>query len=94
MGQAVNRVLTRFGLEQQLWLGRLAGEWARYAGAPVAAHTRPGSFDKTAGTLCVFVDSSVWLSELKRYGQQQLLANLQRDFPQVKTVRLQADPGK
>ena len=84
--------LTRkLGLEGQVWLQQLQGDWTRVVGAAVAKHTRPGRFDGRA--LSVYVDNAVWLNELKRYGQEQMLANLRKQFPKIQAVRLEPDPG-
>jgi hypothetical protein len=47
-----------------------------------------------ADELVVYVDSTVWLSELYR-SRAQMLANLQKAFgKRIRTLRLQIDPGR
>jgi predicted nucleic acid-binding Zn ribbon protein len=84
--------MARLGLEQDRWLAELQAEWATVAGAGVASHSRPGRLER--GNLTVFVDSSVWLSELSRYGQKQMLANIRRRFGEsrVSTLSFRLDP--
>jgi len=85
-------VMKRFGLDSQHWVDTLINEWASVVGAAVGMHTRPGRID--GSQLSVFVDSSVWLNELKRYGAKQMLANLQARFgaSRIRNIRLQLDP--
>ncbi len=85
-------LVKRLGLEEDQWLITLGSEWAVLAGDAVAAHTRPGQFKD--GKLIVFVDSSVWLSELKRYGRKEMLEKLQKRFgrDKIKDLALQMDP--
>ena len=91
IGKVVAELTRKLGLEGQVWLQQLQTDWTRVVGAAVAKHTRPGRFDGRA--LSVYVDSAVWLNELKRYGQAQMLANLQREFPKIQALRLEPDPG-
>jgi predicted nucleic acid-binding Zn ribbon protein len=85
-------VLKRLGLESQQWMATLAAGWEGVVGAAVARHTRPGRYDGRA--LVIFVDNSVWLSEIKRCGTAQILANIQRlSGPgRVSAVRFELDP--
>lgn len=85
-------VMKRFGLQERQWLQELESEWAQLVGPDVARHTRPGRLDK--GWLTVFVDSSVWLNELVRYGKQALLAKLQGRFggDKIRHLALRLDP--
>ncbi|MDA0578097.1 MAG: DUF721 domain-containing protein, partial [Verrucomicrobia bacterium] len=70
----------------------LATEWPHLVGNDVARHTRPAGLERRV--LLVYVDSSVWLSELQRFGQKQILTNLQKRFGQdcVPALRLRLDP--
>jgi predicted nucleic acid-binding Zn ribbon protein len=92
IAQIVPSVLGRLGIEDQQWLTTLAATWKDVVGAPLARHTRPGRFE--GRRLIVFVDNSAWLSELKRYGQDKLLANVRRQpgAGQVQVVQLLLDP--
>ena len=85
-------IMKTLGLESQLWLDRLAEEWPELAGKAVAMHTRPGRVQK--GNLVVFVDSSVWLNELSRYGKGPMLAGVQKRFgaDKIKSVSFLLDP--
>jgi predicted nucleic acid-binding Zn ribbon protein len=70
----------------------IAQVWGEVAGAGIAAHARPGRFESSH--LTVYVDNSVWLSELARSGKTRLLANLrERLGPDVvRTLSFQIDP--
>lgn len=83
----------RLRLDEGLWARELARDWAAVVGAAVAAHTRPGRVQ--GPTLVVYVDSSAWLNELKRYGEKQMMANIRKRVgpDRVRTLRLQLDPG-
>jgi len=84
--------MKKIGLENHHWLLVLEEKWVTLVGAEVAKHTRPGRFER--GNLVIFVDSSVWLSELSRYGRSKILSNLQEHFglDRMKSVTLQLDP--
>jgi predicted nucleic acid-binding Zn ribbon protein len=92
IGRLLDGVMKRLGLDSQQWLTSMAAEWSAVVGDAVARHTRPGRYEER--TLIVFVDSSVWLSELKRYGQDKILVNVQRraGADRVRAVSLQMDP--
>ena len=90
----LTRLMQRLRLDAEPWLDELRREWPTLVGADVAAHARPGRLDRTA--LVVYVDSSVWLSEIRRFGQAPLLASLQRRFgrERIASLRFQIDPGR
>ncbi|MEI8352281.1 MAG: DUF721 domain-containing protein, partial [bacterium] len=69
-------LLRKLGLEDRLWMQILLRDWPAIAGEAVARHARPGRMDQK--TLIVFVDSGVWVNELKRYGKAALLKNVQQ----------------
>ncbi len=87
-------VMKGLGLSGLQWTAELAEAWPLVVGEQVAGHTRPG---RMLGTeLVVYVDSSVWLSELQRYGLKGLCAKVQ-DYcgkQKVRGIRLQLDPDK
>lgn len=90
--QLIPNLLKRMGLEARFWEEELIKEWTVLVGEQVAQHTRPGGVE--SGTLVVFVRHPAWLSELSRYGQKQILANIQNRFgtDRIKRLRLQLDP--
>jgi len=92
MSSGVDKVLKSMGLSQSAWAANLAEAWPEIAGKQVAKHTRPGSLQ--GATLTVYVDSSVWLNELQRYGLNALLKNVQAyaGVGKVRRIRLQLDP--
>jgi predicted nucleic acid-binding Zn ribbon protein len=86
--------MKKAGLAEQHWAAVLEDSWPEIAGAEVARHTRPGPLQEK--TLVVYVDSPVWLNELRRMGQRHLLNNLQKQFgpSRIKAVKLELDPGQ
>lgn len=86
-------LMRKIGLESPHWVEKLEGAWPDIVGVAVAKHTRPGRMENAK--LTVFVDSSVWLSELSRYGRREILAKLQERFGarRIRNLSLQLDPG-
>ncbi len=93
-GNVLPQVMKKLGLEQRFWEQSLINEWEHLVGPQVAKYSRPGRLDRKV--LHIFVTHPAWLSELSRYGQKQLLANLQARFgaDRIKSVRLQLDPDQ
>lgn len=92
VAKLVEPLLRALRLDDQFRMGRLETEWPSIMGPAVAVHTRPGRLN--GNELVVFVDSSVWLSELYR-SRAQMLVNLQKAFgkTRIRSLRLQIDPG-
>ena len=87
-------VLRKLKIEGPHWTMKLADEWENIVGKAVAAHTRPGQVNGTL--LVIFVDSSAWLNELRRFHEPQILKNVQEHVgkEQITRLRLQVDPGE
>ncbi|HBA83229.1 MAG TPA: hypothetical protein DCZ95_03955 [Verrucomicrobia bacterium] len=85
-------IMKKLGLAPVFWEQELLKQWPDIVGAQVAQNSRPGQIER--GQLCVYVRHPAWLSELSRYGQKQLLANLQARFgaDRIKKIRFQLDP--
>jgi predicted nucleic acid-binding Zn ribbon protein len=94
IGKLLGPFLQSIKLDEQVRMGSLMERWEAVLGKGVAAHTRPGRLINKEIT--VFVDSSVWLSELQRYAHREMLANLQKAFGKdiIQKVRLSLDPDK
>jgi predicted nucleic acid-binding Zn ribbon protein len=92
MGDLVPRLMKQLGLEDRYWEQALLNDWVAIVGEQVARRARPGRVQNQ--TLYVFVTNSAWLSELSRYGQKQMLENLQKRFgsDKIKSLRIQMDP--
>jgi predicted nucleic acid-binding Zn ribbon protein len=89
---AIDVLMKKIGLSEPHWLETLSNDWVQIVGEGVGRHARPGRVDGTI--LYVFVDSSVWLNELKRYGHKEMLAAIQKRFghSRINSIRLQLDP--
>lgn len=92
VAEVIASVVRRLDSTDRLWIDDIEAAWPGVVGAAVAAHSRPGRYER--GVLVVFVDSSVQLSELSRYSQKRILSNLQKRFgaERIRAIRLQLDP--
>ena len=92
IGDIIPSLMQKFGMQNSPWVSDLEELWVDVVGTDVARHSRPGQID--GKTLIVFVDNSVWLSELTRYGKARMLANVQKQFgkKRVSEIRLRLDP--
>jgi len=92
IGDVLAGLMKNLGLDELQWVNILENEWTQIVGTAVASHSRPGRIEKKC--LTVFVDNSVWLNELMRYGRKQMLENLQKKFGREKigSIRLVLDP--
>ena len=92
VGDLVERVMGSLHLDRQLRRQQLSAEWQDLVGPQVAAHTRPGKL--LHGHLTVFVEHSLWLHELSRFGSDAILLKLQQRFgrDKIRRLRLQLDP--
>jgi predicted nucleic acid-binding Zn ribbon protein len=90
----VTDLVRQVGLEERMWEQTLLAEWPRLVGEQVARRSRPGRMYRKV--LTVFVSNSAWLGELSRYGQQQMLDNIQKRFgsDRIQSLRLQLDPDQ
>lgn len=75
-------------------LTELAGAWPALVGGAVAAHSRPGRLD--GPRLTVYVDNSMWLSELERTWKKTVLARVQEKLGPsvVQSILFRIDPGE
>lgn len=92
LGSLVGRVMSRLGLDEAHWAAVLEDEWGALVGEGLARHTRPGPLQ--GARLVVYVDSPVWLNELRRIGRGPMLTNLQRRFgaDKIADISLEIDP--
>ena len=84
--------MKKWKLDARLWERQLQEDWPSLVGAQVAACSRPGRIENRV--LSIYVKHPIWLSELSRYGQKQILTNLQARFgaDHIAEIRLQLDP--
>ena len=74
----VSGVLRDLRLDQRQSETEIVKVWNRLLDSHLAAHAQPVGFRK--GTLFVAVDSNVWLDEIVRYRQAEILERLQAAF--------------
>jgi len=91
---AVLRVMGGLGIRAEAFGTDVAERWTDVVTGPIAQHTRPGGLDGTR--LVVFVDNSVWLSELSRFGKKKLLERIQKVWgaDRIQDITLRMDPGE
>ena len=94
MESGIAEVLKGLGLSELQWTHELVESWTAIVGSQVAGHTRPGRMH--GADLIVYVDSSVWLHELQRYGLKGMQAKVQNAYPhqRITNIRLQLDPDR
>ncbi len=68
---ALDGVLKKIGVNFSSLENRIQNDWIEIVGADLARRTMPGKLAN--GTLTIFVTGSVWLSELKRNGQANVI---------------------
>ena len=92
IGSVIPFLVKGLDLDERQWSELLEPEWESIVGNQVAAHTRPGRLQ--GSTLVVFVDNSVWLSELQRFGKRRMVENLKQRYgpDRIRAVRFQLDP--
>ena len=76
----VSGVLRDLRLDQRQAESEIVKVWNRLLDSNVAAHSQPVGLRN--GTLFVAVDSNVWLSEIVRYRQAEILTRLHSAFGQ------------
>lgn len=77
-GTLVSGVLGRLRLDQRKAETEIVKVWNRLLDPNIAAHAQPAGIRN--GTLFVNVDNSMWLSEIVRYRQREILLRLQASF--------------
>jgi predicted nucleic acid-binding Zn ribbon protein len=72
------QVLSRLNLDLRRSETEILKAWNHLVDPNITAHARPTGWRR--GTLFVSVDNSVWLSEIVRYRQREILNRLQYCF--------------
>jgi hypothetical protein len=85
-------VLGKMGMEAQYREHVLVSDWPSIVGPQVAQHTRPGRIYQK--TLTVFVGSTIWLTELMRFGRDIIAEKVRARIgaEKIRDVRLELDP--
>lgn len=78
VGTIVSGLVKELRLEQRHAETEIVKVWNRLLDPNIAAHAQPAGLRN--GTLFVTVDSNVWLSELVRYRQREILERMQASF--------------
>ncbi|MCX6354034.1 MAG: DUF721 domain-containing protein [Candidatus Aureabacteria bacterium] len=78
IGDVMESVLRKLGLERRVREAKISQEWARIVGAKIAQHSKPVTVK--GRVLFVNVDSSVWLSELRQFFKEKMLEQLHREL--------------
>ncbi len=80
------KALAEINLDQKRADVEILTVWKDLMDPEVVAHAKPANLHK--GTLFVDVDSSVWLDEIVRYRQRDILRNLQNSFGRQKIRKI------
>jgi Dna[CI] antecedent, DciA len=75
LSEILPNVLGRLRLDQRQSESQIVEVWKRTIDPLITAHAHPTALAK--GTVFISVDSSVWLSEIVRYRQREILERLQ-----------------
>lgn len=86
------RVTTQLDLGDPAAVSSLEEHWPDIVGKDISAHTRPGPLRDLR--LTVYVDSAVWLNELRRYAKGKLLQKIREHVGanHVREILLAPDP--
>jgi predicted nucleic acid-binding Zn ribbon protein len=76
--EVVGRVVKQLGLDRRQSGAEVLRTWSQLLDPNIAAHAQPTGLRN--GTLFVTVDSSVWLDEIVRYRQKEILLRLRTTF--------------
>ncbi len=86
MHEILGKVMPGLRLDQRRSEAEIVRVWRDLMHPDIAAHAHPVGLRK--GTLFVVVDSNVWLSEIVRYRQKEILERLQHSFGRSTVMRL------
>ena len=91
---AISRIFQKMDNKAGSLILKISKRWSFLAGKNIASHSCPGRLDNNI--LYVYVDSSTWLVEIKRYHSAAVLSKIQNEFGRgtVKDVRYQVNPGE
>lgn len=89
---AIAKLFAKLDFQAGSSVHEIQAKWKMIAGETVAAHSRPGRLNENI--LYVYVDSSVWLTEITRFHSDDILCRIQREIGSsaVKGVRFQVNP--
>lgn len=94
IARAISPVIKSIIRSDEPDLEKIEQKWESIVGKDAVAHCKPGKIEH--GALTIFVDSTVWLNELKRYRKKIILARLQNFLGRDKmsAVIFRLDPGE
>lgn len=90
----IDAALKMLKVEYNVVQDGVASNWKNIARADYAAHSKPGEFNESTGALVIYVESTLWLSQIRRYGERNLTQRIQSNFPQVKKLIFKLNPKK
>lgn len=82
----MSKALKDINLEQKRADVEILSVWKDLMDPEIVEHAKPANLHK--GTLFVDVDSSVWLDEIVRYRQREILRNMQNSFGRQKIRKI------
>lgn len=75
IGEVVEALLKKLGLERRFKESQISFQWRNWVGSSIAAHAKP--YRVVNQKLVVYVDNSVWVSELTRHYKTWILKRIQ-----------------
>ena len=72
----------------------IASNWKNIARADYVAHSKPGEFIEADGSLVIYVENTLWLAQIRRHAQRNLMERIQAGYPQVKKLIFKLNPKK
>jgi predicted nucleic acid-binding Zn ribbon protein len=86
VSEILSKVLPGLRLDQRRAEAELVRVWKDLLPPDIVAHAHPAGLRK--GTLFVIVDSNVWMHDIIRYRQKEILERLQHSFGRQTVTKL------
>jgi hypothetical protein len=88
----VDAALKMLKVEYNVVQDGVASNWNNIARADYAAHSKPGEFIEASASLVIYVENTLWLAQIRRLAQRNLLQRIQAVYPQVKKLIFKLNP--
>jgi hypothetical protein len=94
VNEVVKNIFDKIDFTGSSIANELQEHWRQLAGKTISKHTRPGFFSGTI--LIIYVDNTVWLSEVTRYHRQEMFNKLKKRLGGnvITAVKFRLDPEK